>query len=73
MNRTETGCGLEPSASTQGPVAGFCEHGNEISGSIKGAKRCVHQNRHSEASFKVPSQFLNSEITRQTRGVADRI
>jgi hypothetical protein len=29
-------CGLDSLGSEQGPVAGFCEHGNEPSGSIKG-------------------------------------
>jgi hypothetical protein len=29
-------CGLDASGSGQVPVAGFCEHGNEPSGSIKG-------------------------------------
>jgi hypothetical protein len=28
-------CGLDASGSGQGPVAGFCEHGNEPAGSIK--------------------------------------
>jgi len=27
-------CGLDVSGSGQGPVAGPCEHGNELSGSI---------------------------------------
>jgi hypothetical protein len=57
----------------QGPMAGFCEHGNEISSTIKGATRCVHEDRHSEVSFKMLSQSLNSEITRQTSAVADLI
>jgi hypothetical protein len=30
------GCGLVASGTGQGPVAGCCEHGNEISGSING-------------------------------------
>jgi hypothetical protein len=29
-------CGLDASASGQGPVSGACEHGNEPLGSIKG-------------------------------------
>jgi hypothetical protein len=29
-------CPLDSSGSGQGPVAGYCEHGNEPSGSIKG-------------------------------------
>jgi hypothetical protein len=29
-------CGLDASDAGQGPAAGFCEHGNEPSGSIKG-------------------------------------
>jgi hypothetical protein len=29
-------CGLDISGSGYGPMVGFCEHGNEISGSIKG-------------------------------------
>jgi hypothetical protein len=29
------GCVLESSASVQGPMAGFCEHSNELSVSIK--------------------------------------
>jgi hypothetical protein len=28
-------CGLDSSGSGQGPVAGSCEHGNQLSGSIK--------------------------------------
>jgi hypothetical protein len=28
-------CGLDSSGPGQGPVAGCCEHGNELSGSIK--------------------------------------
>jgi hypothetical protein len=31
-------CGLHASGSRQGPVAGFCEHGDEPSGSIKGGE-----------------------------------
>jgi hypothetical protein len=31
-------CGLDASASGQGPVTGCCEHGNEPSGSIKGGE-----------------------------------
>jgi hypothetical protein len=31
-------CGLYASGSRWGPVAGFCEGGNENSGSIKGGK-----------------------------------
>jgi hypothetical protein len=30
-------CGLDISGSGQGPVAGCCEHGDEPSGSVKGA------------------------------------
>jgi hypothetical protein len=29
-------CVLDASSSGKGPVAGFCEHGNEPSGSVKG-------------------------------------
>jgi hypothetical protein len=29
-------CGLNTSGSGEGPVAGFCEHGNEPPGSMKG-------------------------------------
>jgi hypothetical protein len=29
-------CGLDASASGQGPVAGFCEHGNEPSDPVEG-------------------------------------
>jgi len=29
-------CGLDSYGSGQGPVAGSCEHGNELLGSIKG-------------------------------------
>jgi hypothetical protein len=31
-----SGCGLDSTASGQGPVAGSCEHDNEPSGSIEG-------------------------------------
>jgi hypothetical protein len=31
-------CGVDASASGDGPLAGFCEHGNEHSGSIKGGQ-----------------------------------
>jgi hypothetical protein len=31
-------CGLNSSGSGQGPVAGCCEHGNELPGSIKGGE-----------------------------------
>jgi hypothetical protein len=31
-------CGLVASGLGQGPVAGCCEHGNELSGSIKGGE-----------------------------------
>jgi hypothetical protein len=31
-------CGLDAHGSGQGPVAGPCEHGNELSGSIKGSE-----------------------------------
>jgi hypothetical protein len=31
-------CGLHSSGSGQGPVAGSCEYGNELSGSIKGGE-----------------------------------
>jgi hypothetical protein len=31
-------CGLESHGSGQGPVLGYCEHGNEPSGSIKGGE-----------------------------------
>jgi len=31
-------CGLDPSGSGYGPVADFCEHGSEPSGSIKGGE-----------------------------------
>jgi hypothetical protein len=31
-------CGLDASDSGYGPEAGFCEHGNETSGSIKGGE-----------------------------------
>jgi hypothetical protein len=34
-------CGLDSSGSGQGPVAGCCEHGNELSGSIKGKDKVV--------------------------------
>jgi hypothetical protein len=30
--------GLEPSGSGHGPVAGSCEHGNQLSGSIQGGE-----------------------------------
>jgi hypothetical protein len=29
-------CGLDSSGSEKGPLVGFCEYGNELSGSIKG-------------------------------------
>jgi hypothetical protein len=32
------GCGLDLSGSGQVPVAGFCDHDNELSGSIKDGK-----------------------------------
>jgi hypothetical protein len=32
----EVDCGLDSSNSGQGPIAGSCEHGNELSVSIKG-------------------------------------
>jgi hypothetical protein len=35
---TEGRCGLNSSGSSQGPVAGSCEHGNEPSGFIKCAE-----------------------------------
>jgi len=35
MDLREISCGLEPSGSGQGPVAGSCEHINELSSSIK--------------------------------------
>jgi hypothetical protein len=40
MNLRETvvTCGLDSSASGQGPVIGSCKHGKEPSGSIKGGK-----------------------------------
>jgi hypothetical protein len=31
-------CGLDAPGSGQGEVAGFCEHGNEPSGSMKGGE-----------------------------------
>jgi hypothetical protein len=31
-------CGLDSSGKGQGPVAGFCEHGTERSGSIDGER-----------------------------------
>jgi len=31
-------CGLDASGSRQVPVVGYCEHGNEHSGSIKGGE-----------------------------------
>jgi hypothetical protein len=31
-------CGVHASVSGQGPVEGFCEHGNESSGTIKDGK-----------------------------------
>jgi hypothetical protein len=31
-------CGLDESGSCYGPLAGFCERGNEPSGSIKGGE-----------------------------------
>jgi hypothetical protein len=36
MNLMEVGCGLDPSGSGLGPVAGSCEHSNVPSGSTKG-------------------------------------
>jgi hypothetical protein len=34
-------CELDPAGSGEGPVAGFCEHGNELSGSMKKACYCL--------------------------------
>jgi hypothetical protein len=31
-------CGLDASELEQGPVAGYCDHGNEPSGSMKGGE-----------------------------------
>jgi hypothetical protein len=31
-------CGLDACGSVQGPVTGYCEHGNESPGSIKGGE-----------------------------------
>jgi hypothetical protein len=31
-------CGLDSFGSGQGPIAGCCEHGNELPGSIKGGE-----------------------------------
>jgi hypothetical protein len=50
-NLAETGCGPGSSASKEGPVTGFCELDNEVSGSIKCATGWVHQDRHSEIAF----------------------
>jgi hypothetical protein len=35
MDLKQIACGLDPSGSGQGPMAGSCEHSNELSGSIK--------------------------------------
>jgi hypothetical protein len=38
LENSVTRCGLEAHGSEQGPMASFCVHGNELSGSIKGGK-----------------------------------
>jgi hypothetical protein len=38
LREIECVCGLDASGSGQGPVAGSCENGNELSGSLKGVE-----------------------------------
>jgi len=37
-------CGLDSSGSGKGPVTGLCEHGKELSGSIKNGEFLVWMN-----------------------------
>jgi hypothetical protein len=58
MDIREVACGLDPSDSGQGPVAGCCEHGNEVWGLTKGEENLDQPSDHQQLKMSVQTPLV---------------